>query len=50
MQDVEAELEKVMTKEKRPSRESQQDREMMEPRIAQLKDELEKKDIIITKL
>lgn len=49
LEDVEAEVKKVMIREKRPSMESDQDREMMGPRIAQLKDELEKKDKIIAK-
>lgn len=50
LEDVEAEVKKVMTREKQPSTDSDQDREMMAPRIAQLKDEVEKKDKIIAKL
>lgn len=47
---LEAEVEKVMMREKRPSTENEQESEMMAPRIAQLKDELEKKDKVIAKL
>ena len=50
LEDVEAEVLKLMDQEKRPSKESELERKMMEPRIAQLKDELEKKDKIIAKL
>ena len=41
-------MKKVMTREKKPSKDW--DSEMMGPRIAQLENELEKKDKIIAKL
>lgn len=52
LEDVETEVKEIMIKEKRSISKGSElgDMEMMGPRIAQLKDELEKRDKIITKL